>query len=155
MRLLAIAVVIASCTDLAPAPPSDESETLPRRAKPPTRPLHEPEFVQPRTPVSFSHIHDEPEPLPAYTPDWSESFGRETLLEGARRNLPEIAVSSAREADLLVFRLRAAGPAKHIALLTTLHTMIHAVENAPVCEVHLGRWWRRHAVAAFAFPEVR
>ncbi|HEY5947669.1 MAG TPA: protein kinase [Kofleriaceae bacterium] len=35
----------------------------PRRAKPATRPLHEPQFVSPGTPVSFSHVYDEAEPV--------------------------------------------------------------------------------------------
>ncbi len=34
--------------------------TRPRRAKPATRPLHEPEFVAPGQPLSFSHVYDEP-----------------------------------------------------------------------------------------------
>jgi hypothetical protein len=30
--------------------------------------------------------------------------------------------------------------------------MIHALEGAPVSEVALSPWWRRHTAAAFAFP---
>jgi serine/threonine protein kinase len=35
-----------------------------RRIKPPTRPLHEPEFVAPGAPMSFSHVYDSVEPPP-------------------------------------------------------------------------------------------
>jgi serine/threonine protein kinase len=35
----------------------------PRRAKRATRPLHEPQFVAPGTPVSFSHVYDDAEPI--------------------------------------------------------------------------------------------
>ncbi len=35
-----------------------------RRAKPATRPLHEPEFVAPGAPVSFTHVYEDSEPLP-------------------------------------------------------------------------------------------
>ncbi|HEY5926120.1 MAG TPA: protein kinase [Kofleriaceae bacterium] len=35
-----------------------------RRMKPATRPLHEPEFVAPGAPVSFSHVYDDAEPAP-------------------------------------------------------------------------------------------
>jgi hypothetical protein len=35
-----------------------------RRPKPSTRPLHEPEFVAPGAPVSFSHVYEQQEPLP-------------------------------------------------------------------------------------------
>ena len=31
--------------------------------------------------------------------------------------------------------------------------MIHAVEGAPVCEVHITPWWRRRIAAAFRFPD--
>ena len=96
----------------------------------------------------------EPEKAPPYTSDWGEALGQETLLDGARRNLPEIEIAAARDGDLLVFRLRAGTPAKHLGILTNPLSMIHAVESAPVCEVHMGRWWRRHAAAAFSFPGV-
>jgi eukaryotic-like serine/threonine-protein kinase len=35
----------------------------PRRPKPSTRPLHEPQFVAPGAPVSFSHVYDDAEPI--------------------------------------------------------------------------------------------
>jgi NlpC/P60 family putative phage cell wall peptidase len=31
--------------------------------------------------------------------------------------------------------------------------MIHAMEGAPACEVHLNSWWRRRIAAAFRFPD--
>jgi serine/threonine protein kinase len=36
----------------------------PRRAKPPTRPVHEPQFVERNTPVSFDHIYNDAPPEP-------------------------------------------------------------------------------------------
>jgi NlpC/P60 family putative phage cell wall peptidase len=123
----------------------------------------------------------EPEPLPAYTRDWAEALGRETLLEAARRHLVEIPPTEARPGDVLIFRWRRAAPAKHCAILSTAllplpacrervgpgegrgrgshrgapissATMIHALEGAPVSEVSLSPWWRRHLAGAFAFP---
>ncbi len=54
------------------APPTEPSLTPPetgplatpppRRAKGPTRPIHEPQFVERQTPVSFDHIYDEQPP---------------------------------------------------------------------------------------------
>jgi hypothetical protein len=32
--------------------------------------------------------------------------------------------------------------------------MIHAMEGAPACEVHLNAWWRRRMAAAFRFPDM-
>lgn len=94
----------------------------------------------------------EPEAAPPYTPDWAEARREETLLAGARRHAREIRPADARPGDILVFRLRDGAMAKHMAILATDETMIHAIENAPVSEVHFSSWWRRHAVSAFVFP---
>jgi NlpC/P60 family putative phage cell wall peptidase len=116
----------------------------------------------------------EAEPLPAYTRDWAEAHGRETLLEAARRHLVEVPRLEARPGDVLVFRWRRGSLAKHCAILATLPlpacgervvvrgshpgaaigsaTMIHALEGAPVSEVALSPWWRRHLAGAFMFP---
>ncbi len=91
---------------------------------------------------------------PAYTRDWAEASGRETLIEAARRHLIEIAPSDAQPGDVLVFRWRRHTLAKHCAILTAPTAMIHALEGAPVSEVAFTPWWRRHLAAAFAFPEV-
>jgi NlpC/P60 family putative phage cell wall peptidase len=97
---------------------------------------------------------DEPQVLPAYTPDWAEAQGRETLLEAARRHLVEVPMTEAHAGDILIFRWRRNAPAKHCAILSTPATMIHALEGVPVSEVSLSPWWRRHLAGAFAFPEV-
>jgi NlpC/P60 family putative phage cell wall peptidase len=94
----------------------------------------------------------EPQPLPAYTRDWAEAHGRETLLEAARRHMAEIAPAEARPGDLLIFRWRRTAPAKHCAILSTPATMIHALEGAGVSEVSLSPWWHRHVAGAFRFP---
>jgi serine/threonine protein kinase len=49
----------ASVTPAPGVPVVTTDATRPRRAKPATRPLHEPEFVAPGSPVSFSHVYDE------------------------------------------------------------------------------------------------
>ena len=94
----------------------------------------------------------EAQALPAYTRDWAEASGQETLLAAARRHLTEIAPHEATPGDVLVFRWRGAAIAKHAAILATPDTMIHAIEGSPVCEVTLSPWWRRHMAAAFCFP---
>ena len=94
----------------------------------------------------------EAQALPAYTRDWAEGSGRETLLEAARRHLVEIAPFDAQPGDVLVFRWRRNTPAKHCAILSKPTAMIHALEGAPVSEVALTPWWRRHLAGAFAFP---
>jgi NlpC/P60 family putative phage cell wall peptidase len=94
----------------------------------------------------------EAEDPPAYSRDWAEASGRETMLEAARRHLYPIAMSEARAGDVIVFRLRAGTVAKHAAILTSRSTMVHAMEGATAAEVALTPWWRRRVAAAFSFP---
>jgi NlpC/P60 family putative phage cell wall peptidase len=96
----------------------------------------------------------EAEALPAYTRDWAEATGEESLLAAARRHLIEIPPFETRPGDVLVFRWRRRALAKHCAILSKPTAMIHAIEGAPVCEVAYSPWWRRHLAGAFAFPLV-
>ena len=96
----------------------------------------------------------EAEVPPPYTRDWAEAQGREDLMAGAARHLRRCAVSVMCPGDVLVFRLRDAVPAKHVGLLVTPVSFIHAVEGAPACEISLQHWWRRRIAAVFAFPGV-
>ena len=41
-------------------------------------------------------VGEEPEVIPAYTPDWAEALGEETLLMAARRWMVEMPVAQAR-----------------------------------------------------------
>jgi NlpC/P60 family putative phage cell wall peptidase len=97
----------------------------------------------------------EPEALPAYTRDWGDATGAETLLAAACRHLVKLDdASAAREGDVLVFRMRDEGVAKHAGILTGPSRLIHAQEGIGVIEIALGRWWRRRTAAAFRFPGV-
>lgn len=96
----------------------------------------------------------EPEAPPAYSRDWGEANGHETLIEAARRHMIEIPVFQARPGDVLVFRLRAGLVAKHTGLKVSDTSMIHAVEGHDAAEVTLTRWWQRHIAAAFQFPGI-
>jgi NlpC/P60 family putative phage cell wall peptidase len=96
----------------------------------------------------------EPQRLPAYTRDWAEGSGRETLLEAARDHLLELRPSEAQPGDVLVFRWRRDMLAKHCAILSTPTAMIHALEGAVVSEVSLSPWWHRHLAGAFQFPGI-
>lgn len=91
---------------------------------------------------------------PAYSRDWAEASGEETLLAAAARHLVAIDHSTARAGDVIVFRLRSGLIAKHAAVLTTPHSFLHAMEGGPACEVPLAGWWRRRMAGAFSFPGV-
>lgn len=88
--------------------------------------------------------------LPAYTPDWAEASGRETLADGLRSRLTEIAPADAREGDIVLFRWRAHLPAKHCGILTAPDGMVHAQEKSAVSDVALSDWWKRRMAFAFA-----
>lgn len=108
----------------------------------------------------------EPEPMPAYTRDWGNATGAETLLEVGCRHLVRLdPADAAQPGDVLVFRMRDTGVAKHAGILVGAlpasgllerdgARLIHAQEGLGVVEIALTRWWRRRVVAAFSFPGV-
>ncbi|WP_420102069.1 NlpC/P60 family protein [Bosea sp. (in: a-proteobacteria)] len=96
----------------------------------------------------------EPEMPPAYSPNWAESLGQETLALAAMRHLRPLQLAQAQPGDVLLFRWRAHLPAKHCAILSAPDAIIHAHDGAAVTEVALTGWWRRHLSHAFFFPGV-
>jgi NlpC/P60 family putative phage cell wall peptidase len=56
---------------------------------------------------------EEPETPPPYTPDWGESGGREVLMAAALRWL--VPVDAPQPGDVILFRMREGGIAKHLA----------------------------------------
>lgn len=96
----------------------------------------------------------EPEPVPAYTPDWAEALKQETLLEAARRHLVEVPLSAAQPGDVLLFRMGLGHPAKHCAIQSAPDRIIHAYWGRAVCETRLVPWWQRRVAGAFAFPQI-
>ena len=99
------------------------------------------------------HGNDAEQP-PAYSRDWAEASGEETLLAAATRHLVPINVADAGAGDIVVFRLRPGVVAKHTGVLVSPTQFIHAMEGGPACEVPLGPWWRRRIAGAFSFPGV-
>lgn len=96
----------------------------------------------------------EPEAAPAYSPDWAEALGEETLMEAARRHLLEVPVGAAAAGDVLLFRMAAGVPAKHCGIVTGEGTLVHAYWGRAAVETRLVLWWQRRVVAAFRFPGV-
>lgn len=96
-----------------------------------------------------------PEALPAYTPDWAERGGAETLRDAALRHLIPVALDAARPGDVLLFRIASGSPAKHCAILSdggcASGQIIHAYWGRAVTETWLTPWWRRRAAFAFSF----
>ncbi len=95
---------------------------------------------------------DEPEAVPAYSPDWAEARSDDPLLAAARRHMIEIDIGQAVPGDLLVFRWRRHLPAKHLGIMAEGEMMIHAYEGHEVALSPLVPAWRSRIAAAFLFP---
>ncbi|MGL4312261.1 MAG: NlpC/P60 family protein [Paracoccaceae bacterium] len=100
----------------------------------------------------------EPEAVPAYTPDWAEPQGDETLWQAALRHLLPVQPDAASPGDVVLFRLRDAGVAKHLGILSAVsaegaRAFVHAYSGHGVIESPLSAPWARRVVAVFAFPE--
>jgi NlpC/P60 family putative phage cell wall peptidase len=98
----------------------------------------------------------EPETVPAYTADWSETSGEERLWRAARRHLVERPLAEAAPGDVLLFRMRDGGVAKHLGVQTIVGSeprFIHAYSGRGVVENALTPPWARRITARFAFPE--
>ena len=99
----------------------------------------------------------EPEAVPAYTPDWSEPEGVERLWAAAARHLVpyDQAKGPLRQGDVLLFRMRSGGVAKHLGVVGRADaspTFVHAYSGHGVVESPLSHPWRRRIAARFAFP---
>ncbi|MCA8882332.1 MAG: peptidase [Rhodobacteraceae bacterium] len=98
----------------------------------------------------------EPEPVPAYSSDWSEPQREERLLEAAHRWLEAKDLQDAAEGDVLLFRMRDGMVAKHLGLQSATGStpaFIHAYAKHGVVESPFSTPWQRRVVARFTFPE--
>lgn len=96
---------------------------------------------------------DEPERPPNYSPDWAEQTGKETLLAAAQHWL--LPQADPRPGDVLLFRLRPGVPCKHVGVLATDETVIHAYWGRSVVESWLDPFWRKRIAFSFSFPPLR
>lgn len=98
----------------------------------------------------------EPEPVPAYTADWSEPDREERLWQAALRHLRPVAASAAlASGQILLFRMRDGAVAKHLGLVAETAgraTFVHAYSGHAVVESPLSAPWLRRVVARFEFP---
>lgn len=95
----------------------------------------------------------EPETPPPYGSDWSEPRREERLWAAASRHLVEKPCAKMAPGDVLLFRMRSAGVAKHLGILSGSGSFIHAYSRHGVVESALCVPWRRRIVACFAFPD--
>lgn len=100
------------------------------------------------------HYGDEPMPVPPYTMDWGERSKGETLLRAARKCLTPVPLKEARPGDVMLFRMHAKGPCKHIGIMSSGSTFIHAYSGQAVTESFLVPYWQRCWVYSFAYPDL-
>lgn len=93
---------------------------------------------------------------PPYSPDWTEATGQEHLWAGLARNMVP-RDGAPRPGDVLLFRMRDRGPAKHLGIMaeTDPPHFIHAYYRHGVVESALSGPWARRIVAQFGFPDRR
>ena len=94
----------------------------------------------------------EPVSVPAYTLDWSEATSEERLWQAANRFLVAKPMFNEAVGDVLLFRMREMGVAKHLGNQTSPTTFLHAYSGHAVVENSLSQPWRRRMVARFQFP---
>lgn len=96
----------------------------------------------------------EPQVPPPYTADWGEAGGREVLLAAALRWLRPAA--DVAPGQVLLFRMREGGVAKHLGIAITVGPaprFVHAYTGHGVVENALSGPWERRVAGRFAFPE--
>ncbi len=101
---------------------------------------------------------NEPEPVPPYSPDWSELNKDEHLLSAIRRHFSEKVILSApnpQPADLLIFRWKEGLAAKHLGIMGREGRFIHAYEGCGVVSSVLVPQWRKKIAAVFTFPDMK
>ena len=94
----------------------------------------------------------EPQAIPPYSRDWGETGAREVLAEGARAMMIEIPVTEIRPGTLVLFRMAPRAIAKHVGILTSDESFIHAYDRLGVIEEALTTAWSRRIAFAFRFP---
>jgi NlpC/P60 family putative phage cell wall peptidase len=100
-------------------------------------------------------VGPEPMPIPPYSRDWGETGPREVLAEGARACMIEVEPSQAGPGALLLLRIGPRAIAKHVGIVTSGNSFIHAYERLGVIEEPLTNSWRRRVAFAFLLPRMK
>jgi NlpC/P60 family putative phage cell wall peptidase len=93
--------------------------------------------------------------VPAYSADWAEFGRKEALLEAALALLKPKPLTDAECGDVLLFRMREGGLAKHLGIqseVLPLPRFIHAYSGHSVTESPLSTPWARRICGRFTFP---
>ncbi|MBL4871007.1 MAG: C40 family peptidase [Robiginitomaculum sp.] len=97
---------------------------------------------------------DEPLNMPPYTPNWAEKGGAEILKNTADQYLCPVSLAKSKPADVLLFRMQAGVPAKHMAILLKDDLIIHAYWGRAVTKSYLAPFWQKRRAYAYSFPQI-
>ena len=100
-------------------------------------------------------VGQELEEIPPYTQDWSEISSHEVMLLSADLWLRRKPIGSKDSGDVLVFRMRHGGFAKHLGISTMLagrQAFVHSYSGHGVVETSLSRPWEQRIAGRFEFP---
>ena len=97
----------------------------------------------------------EPEALKPYSADWAEAGGADALLEAARRNFIQKPIFDLADGDVILFRWKPSHAAKHLGILVSEHSFIHAYEGHSVMISALVPQWRSRIAAVFSFKPLK
>jgi serine/threonine protein kinase len=151
---------LASADSLPPPETSTEPDISPpmRRSKPPTRPLHEPQFVERQTPHSFDHVYDDEKVDPERPSRWPMILaGLVMLVLGTGGAILLITVLQKDEPQHVSSRSVDAGL---VALAEAPHDAQETLDAKLVTEVpadagHLGTTVQRDAGVSSSVPTGR
>lgn len=92
--------------------------------------------------------------VPPYGIGWDAPDQSERLWGAACTYLEPKDLGDGSVGDVLLFRMRQAGPARHLGIDTGEGTFVHAYSRHAVLESGLSTPWARRIVARFTFPDL-
>ncbi len=102
----------------------------------------------------YRHIYQEEfAHIPPYTRNVHPGEAEE-LYEGLKAYVKEVELDKVQSGNILLFRMRAGYPARHLGLMIDEQHMIHAAEGYQVLKTGYGNFWRKRCVAVFEFPQL-
>lgn len=93
-----------------------------------------------------------PSNIPPYSRSWREHLPYDDgLLHYVAPYVLRKPIPTRLPGDVLIFRMRPRGPAKHAGIVTGADTIVHAYSGHGVREDPLTAWWLERAICALEF----
>ncbi|WP_048649127.1 NlpC/P60 family protein [Nitratireductor soli] len=97
-------------------------------------------------------LDSEPEDPGPYDADWAEAGREDRLLQAAGRHCRRRPLQELTAGNIIVLRWRPHLPAKHVGILTSAESFVHAYQGSAVIVSALVPQWRRRIAGVFALP---